>query len=177
MTLRIEEISPANQHELNRVDGTFTIDSVLDVKATGYGDKLCFIPVTPYEKRYPLDTFDIPKYITATDKIVYFAYVDHVLAGQIVLRRNWNRCAYIEDIAVDRSFRRRGIGKSLVDVARDWTAKQGLPAIMLETQNNNPGACRFYHAYGFKIGGYDQYLYVSLNPKTTEIALFWYYFL
>jgi len=177
MAIRIEELSSANQHDLNRVDGTFTIDSVLDVSATGFGDKLYFTPVAPYEKRYPPDTFDIPKYIASPDKAAYFAYVDNILAGQVVLRRNWNRCAYIEDIAVDLSFRRHGVGKALMDVTREWTSSQGLPAIMLETQNNNPNACRFYYAYGFKIGGYDRYLYVGANFKTPEIALFWYYFL
>jgi streptothricin acetyltransferase len=45
---------------------------------------------------------------------------------------------------------------------------------MLETQNNNVGACKLYEACGFTLGGFDRYLYRGEMPDTREIALFWY---
>jgi len=47
---------------------------------------------------------------------------------------------------------------------------------MLETQDTNAPDCRFYHAYGFRIGGYDRYLYAG-TPYAADTAVFWYYFL
>ena len=51
------------------------------------------------------------------------------------------------------------------------------PGIRLETQTNNVTACRFYQRYGFKIGGFDKYLYTALGKEREEIALYWYLFL
>jgi streptothricin acetyltransferase len=175
--LRIEEINEVNQHDLNRIDSTFTIDHVLDVHATGFGDKLFFTPVTPYDKHYPPDVYDIPAYIDSNDRVIYLAYVGNTIAGQIVLKRNWNRLALIEDIEIDRSYFRQSIGTSLMDHAVSWARIHKFPAIMLETQDTNGTACRFYHAYGFKIGGFDRFLYFGTVYNPTETAIFWYYFL
>ncbi|WP_114792945.1 hypothetical protein U0035_03450 [Niabella yanshanensis] len=52
-------------------------------------------------------------------------------------------------------------------------AEIGLSTIRLETQNTNVTACRFYEKYGFKPGGYDQYLYDAIKSQDKkEIALF-----
>ena len=77
---------------------------------------------------------------------------------------------------MDRSFRRRGVSRALIDRAHQWVAGADPPAIILEAQNNNP-PCRFYNAYSFRVGRYDRYLYTSLDMKTMGIAVYWYYFL
>jgi GNAT superfamily N-acetyltransferase len=60
-------------------------------------------------------------------KIAYLAYMDKEIAGQIILRRNWNKYAYIEDIRVHSNFRRKKIGQKLIKAAIDW-AKVGILA-------------------------------------------------
>jgi streptothricin acetyltransferase len=176
LNLRIEEISRANQRDLNRIDETFIVDCVLDIAATGFSDTLHFIPVTPYEKHYPPEIIEVSKYINSDNGVVFFAYVDGILAGQIIIKRNWNQHALIEDIAVDKSFQRMSVGKTLMHRSFEWAKQHGFPALMLETQNINAPACRFYHACGFKIGGWDRFLYYGL-PESSEVALFWYFFL
>ena len=47
---------------------------------------------------------------------------------------------------------------------------------MAETQDNNVPACKFYESYGFKLGGFDKYLYKGIDKTNNEIAIFWYYF-
>jgi len=81
---------------------------------------------------------------------------------------------YLEDITVKTAYRRQGIGRALVNRAIDWTRSRQLPGIMLETQNNNVAACRFYERCGFELGGFDRHLYGALHPDTREIALYWY---
>jgi len=62
-----------------------------------------------------------------------------------------------------------------MDEAVRWTTEIGLSTIRLETQNTNVPACRFYERYGFKLGGYDQYLYDAIEKQEKkEIALFYY---
>ena len=44
---------------------------------------------------------------------------------------------------------------------------------MLETQDNNLIACKFYHNCGFKIGSVDTMLYANFE-NNFEKAVFWY---
>ena len=100
--------------------------------------------------------------------------MDGQIAGQIILRENWNNFAYIEDIAVDIKFRRRGIGEELILWAKGWAQAKGLAGIMLETQNNNRPACKFYKHCGFQLAGFDRYLYKGIDKDSNEVALYWY---
>lgn len=54
----------------------------------------------------------------------------------------------IDELAVALPARRHGVAKALLDVAQFWSRKKNLPGMMLETQNNNLGACRLYERCG-----------------------------
>jgi streptothricin acetyltransferase len=128
---------------------------------------------TPYEKRYPDDELDYSEYIGNPDKIIFMAYVDNKCVGQIRLRRNWNKYCYIGDIAVAREYRGMGLGRELINAAIQWAKKGGMLGLMLETQDINLAACRFYHRCGFVLGAVDTMLYGNC-PNKDEKALFWY---
>jgi ribosomal protein S18 acetylase RimI-like enzyme len=106
--------------------------------------------------------------------MAFLAYVGGQVAGQIMLYRNWNRFAVIGDIEVDSKFRRMGIGQALVERGLQWAKKNNLPGIMVETQDTNVGACRFYESCGFVLKGFDTGLYGASTGYSDEIALFWY---
>jgi ribosomal protein S18 acetylase RimI-like enzyme len=125
-------------------------------------------------KHYEPDNLDYSEYIGSPEKTAFLAYVDGQVVGQLLLRRSWNKFAWIEDIRVDVKFRRRGIGEALLARGETWARQNGFPGIMLETQDSNVGACRFYESYGFVLGGFDTYLYRAANRYREEIALFWY---
>ena len=75
---------------------------------------------------------------------------------------------------MDVKFRRQGIGKQLILQAQRWAQDRSLAGIMLETQDNNVSACKFYESCGFQLRGFDAYLYKGINIHTDEIALYWY---
>jgi ribosomal protein S18 acetylase RimI-like enzyme len=131
-------------------------------------------PVAPYLKRYVPEPYDPDEYIGQPDHAAWLAYVEGELAGQILVRKNWNRFAIVWDIAVNPGVRRQGVGSRLMDHAITWTRERGLPGVMLETQNINVPACRLYERCGFVLGGFDRYLYCGELPGTSEVALFWY---
>jgi ribosomal protein S18 acetylase RimI-like enzyme len=174
MEVVIKELDLTNVQQVNQCDGTFLVDAVLRLSAENGQISYTTAGIPGFYKRYPVDDVDYTTYIDDPDKTIFFAYVDRQLAGQIILRRNWNNYAYIEDIAVDVKFRRLGIGKILMSQAVHWAKSKNLPGVMLETQNNNINACRFYEHLGFQLGGFDRLLYKGLNPNTEEIALYWY---
>lgn len=162
------------------IDNSFTVDSILVLSLTGRQISFTVKEIPAYTKNYAKKHSneeagdDYSGYIDSPDRIVYLACIDNHAAGCIVLRRNWNKYAFIEDIAIDKNYRGYGIGRKLIEQAKQWTKKGGMPGIMLETQNNNVSACKFYESCGFVIGGIDLHLYQGIHEHNDEIALFWY---
>lgn len=174
MELIIKELDETTLQDVSQIDGHFVIDSQLLLYAENNQIYYTVIDLPPRKKRYAQEENDYSTYIGDPTKAIYVAYVDGQIAGQITLRENWNRYAYIDVIAVDVAFRQLGVGRALIDQARKWARQKGLPGIMLETQSNNVGACRFYESCGFKIGGFDNLLYRGLDAATDEVAIFYY---
>lgn len=73
---------------------------------------------------------------------------------------------------MDRERRGRGVGTRLMDCAKAWAQERRLHGLMLETQDDNLLACRFYRKYGMRIGGVDELLYAGFGSR--EKAVFWY---
>jgi streptothricin acetyltransferase len=174
MEISIQELDESNLGDINRCDGIFTVDSRLCLQLKNGQITYSIENVPPYKKRYAVDEVDYSSYLHQAGRNAYLAYVDGNIAGQIIIRENWNKYCYIEDIAVDIQYRQQGIGRSLLTYAIGWARAKNLPGIMLETQDNNVAACRFYERCGFQLGGFDQYLYRALHVDTDEIALYWY---
>jgi ribosomal protein S18 acetylase RimI-like enzyme len=167
MSIEIREIDESNARDLNQCDRTFLVDSILKLRIDNDTLAYSIFPISSYSKNYP------PTQIDSTS-IVFFAYDHGQLAGQIIAHENWNRFAFIDDLTVDRQFRKRGIGRALMARIVDWAKSRQLAGIMIETQNNNVGACKFYERLGFRLAGFDSMLYKAINPDTEEIALYWY---
>jgi streptothricin acetyltransferase len=174
MRITIKGIDARNISDVNKCDGEFVIDTKLVLSVENDEIHYTIMDVPRTKKRYGIDNIDYTTYIDDLDKAIFLGYADGQIAGQIILRKNWNRYAYIEDITVDVNYRRRGIGKELISQAKHWAQERNLAGIMLETQNNNVGACKFYENCGFRLRGFDQYLYKGINNDTDEVALYWY---
>ena len=174
MNITLREIDSDNLHDANQCDTAFTVDSKLVLRAENDIISYSVVEVEPYQKSYVFQKKDYSGYVSNPDKTIYFAYIDGQLAGQIDIAKHWNGYAWIDDFAVDVLFRRRGVGRALMQQVADWAKAKYLPGIMLETQNNNVPACRFYETFGFRLYGFDTQLYTALDPIKDEIALYWY---
>lgn len=131
-------------------------------------------PIQPYRKCYGIDPEEFGSYRGAADSEIFMAFLDDQPVGHIVVSTNWNGYAHIDELAVHAPARRHGVAKALLDVAQFWSRKKRLPGIMLETQNNNLGACRLYERCGYVVGGVDELRYRGIDPQTAEVAIFWY---
>lgn len=60
------------------------------------------------------------------------------------------RIGYIDDLIVTRTAQGRGIGKQLMEAARNWVLSQGIQTIELHVWNANVGACHFYESLGLR---------------------------
>jgi streptothricin acetyltransferase len=170
--------SPDNLHLFNRCDSSFTAAACLSVSAAEGVIHLIQQPVEPYEYHFP-EPPDLTGYRNFDDPhhAVFLAFASGEPAGQILLKENWNRYGYVDDLAVDRRFRRMGIGTRLMDQALDWAHRRSLPGLMLESSTHNAPAAAFYQRFGFVPAGFDRLLYSATLPGTAEMALYWYYLL
>jgi ribosomal-protein-alanine N-acetyltransferase len=57
--------------------------------------------------------------------------------------------SYLQRLAVDPSRQRRGLGRRLVDDARQWASRRGATTMLVNTAVDNTPALRFYEELGF----------------------------
>lgn len=132
-------------------------------------------PVAAERKDYGFDVGELEGYLSSPDSALFTAAADTDVAGHIAVASNWNRFGLVKGIAIDSRHRGQGLAGKLMDAAAGWAKSKELCGLMLETQNNNIAACRFYQRYGFELGGIDRMLYRGLGGSVAdEIALFWY---
>jgi streptothricin acetyltransferase len=174
MKITIREIEENTIESVKQYGSSFEVTSKLILHTENRKISYTIVDVAPYIKQYGLERVDPSTYVANPDRIVFFAYVDDELAGQIRVWKHWNAYAYIDDIAVDAKYRGQGIGRALIERAIEWAKAKGFPGLMLETQNNNVAACKLYERCGFELRGFDTHLYKGLDPATDEIALYWY---
>ncbi|MGG4217904.1 GNAT family N-acetyltransferase [Paenibacillus jamilae] len=180
MDILIRELAAEDEECGTNLDGSFIVDSTLVLQLTGQQigytvEERPFSKKSYDDEQFEEDTVeDYSNYIGNPDQVIYLALVNNQIVGQIVLKKNWNKYAYVEDIKVDKLYRGHGIGKKLIEQAKRWAKDGGMPGIMLETQNNNVRACQFYENCGFVIGGFDSYVYRGLDKESDEVAIYWY---
>ncbi len=88
------------------------------------------------------------------------AYVDLIV-------HPWQRMGWVVNMAVDRDYRRRGIGTALIRRARQWAWEQGLQSLVVEATTKNYPALCLYQKLGFQFCGFSDHYYVN-----RDIALF-----
>jgi ribosomal protein S18 acetylase RimI-like enzyme len=82
-------------------------------------------------------------------------------------RRTGDPYAYLQSLAVDTAYRRRGIGTRLVSEVCRWAAEEGAGRLMADIGARNYPAMRLLQKAGFSFCGYNDRCY----PKD-EVAVF-----
>lgn len=62
-----------------------------------------------------------------------------------------DKVAILEDMVIDKDFRRKGLGKELLQEAIDFAQKRGCLRLTLLTDYDNETAIRFYQSAGFSL--------------------------
>ena len=90
--------------------------------------------------------------------------------------QEWNNSAQLSNLMIDADYRGQGLGRRLWHRAVDFARQSDVRAILIETQNTNVAACRFYARMGCQLSGLHEAYYAGAPGQVSdEIALFWSY--
>lgn len=78
------------------------------------------------------------------------------------------------DIRVSDTYKRIGIGQKLLDMGVLNAKKDGYQQMIIECQNNNVQACKFYQKQGAVLSKIDMYAYYLEPEIRNEIQFIWY---
>ena len=178
----IQPINPDTSALFDSIDNRYQAHETIIVRYGGDGFTLDYtkLPV-PIQRTYPPGSVQTAEeLIRRTDAECFFAWVDGQPAGQAVVTTYWNKLAFLWDIRVDESARGKGVGSALISACVNWAKEQGLKGLLVETQAQNPSACRFYQRNGFALGGVDRLRYAAIQQQSEgsselpDYALFFY---
>jgi len=72
------------------------------------------------------------------------------LAGYVIVARS-AETGYLQRIAVDPAFHRRGMGRALTRAAHTWCRRKGARSIILNTKPENEAALSLYLSEGYRV--------------------------
>jgi ribosomal protein S18 acetylase RimI-like enzyme len=102
--------------------------------------------------------------------VVFVAEDQEQIQGYVALSEQIsNGVGLLNTVVVQPSLRQRGVGRKLVERAKEWGDARRLRQLLLETQTKNVPAVRFFQHCGFTFCGYNDHYY----PKG-DIAIFFY---
>lgn len=130
---------------------------------------------TPYNKEFTSDEETMGIYRDLLrGKFCFGAYDGaQIVAIAMAELHAWNRTFWVWEFHVAESHRGQGIGRTLLEFLCDQAYEAGARVVLVETQNTNVPAMRFYRALGFAIEGLDLTYYDPENLDVgDEIAIF-----
>jgi ribosomal protein S18 acetylase RimI-like enzyme len=102
-------------------------------------------------------------------------HAGRLVALAIAETQEWTHGLRIWEFHVMRAYHRQGIGRALMRRVVDQAAQAGLRIVVLETQNTNVRAIRFYRSIGFHLGALDLALYTNHDMQDGEVCFYMHY--
>ncbi len=96
---------------------------------------------------------EVSERLSKEDNGVFVAEIDEKVVGYVfceVIKEGRGLTLYIDDLCVDPSARRHGVGRRLIDAAKQYAVQKNCSCVMLNVWEFNSDAVSFYEKYGFE---------------------------
>lgn len=187
--MRIRSMTASDVARLSEIDPNFESAVYLDVVKDVDGFNVTWRLIErPFDTPFVCTDYDfdekerqeIARRLKTGDGLWLVAEVEQAGGGRLVgmvdvQREAWREAGFVWNVVIDRAYRGKGLGWELLQRVVKWGRREGLRAIILETQTNNWPACRFYRQFGFQLTGIDDHYYTNSDIANKEVALFWTY--
>ncbi|HEX7689043.1 MAG TPA: GNAT family N-acetyltransferase [Burkholderiaceae bacterium] len=157
---------------LRTLDASHLARSVIEVEASESGFVLREVACgLPFTKTYDAD--GIARDFEHADlRCIAEDASGRMLGVAIACRESWNRSVLVTGLFVVSTHRGLGLGRRLLtDLERQADAGDAR-CLLVETQNTNVAAVRFYRALGFALCGVNVALYDPATVRAGECALY-----
>ena len=175
--IEIKKLKQLRRGDLHIMDGYVATDRY-HVSKTVTADEFCFTLKRqklnePYVKRWSFSKEDFRNYSELVNQgLSLGAYDAGWLVGIAISEEiEWNRSLWIREFGVDESYRRKGVGRQLMEKIAEVAKAEGLRILVCETQNTNVSAIDFYRSVGFEVDGVDLSYYTN-SDVDGEVAVF-----
>lgn len=121
-------------------------------------------PVSYNEKFY--------KEVLEAGELAKLAYYNDVVVGAVCCRIenvDNERRLYIMTLGCLFTYRRLGIGTTMLKHVLDYASKKGIDYIYMHVQSNNTGAIEFYQKFGFEIVDTREDYYKKIEPSSALV--------
>jgi len=162
-----------SEYKVKRIDNGLGGLALEEVSVESYiKDLSIYERATEYEKE-----FDI------TNWRVYMAFDGDIPVGAMTIAGRTEGlnmlcgredACVLWDIRVADAYKRKGIGQKLLDIGVVNAKKDGYQQMIIECQNNNVPACKFYQKQGAVLSKIDMYAYYLEPEIRNEIQFVWY---
>ncbi len=162
-----------SEYKVNRVQNGLGGLILEEVQVEPYiKDLSVYEPATEYEKEFDISNW---RFYMAFDEDIPVGAM--TVAGRTeglnMLYGREDACV-LWDIRVDDAYKRKGIGQKLLDMGILNAKKDGYQQLIIECQNNNVTACKFYQKQGAVLSKIDMYAYYSEPEIRDEVQFVWY---
>ena len=96
---------------------------------------------------------------------------EELVAAIETSHESWSNRLRISELWVNEKYRKQGIGRALVEMAKEQARREHCRAIILETQSCNVNAIDFYLHEGFSLIGMDTCCYKNDDLQRKEVRL------
>ena len=151
------------------IDTSFETETIFDVVTRPRGIELVERRLdAPLVKRYSIDEVFAAwarwetGWVADDDGVRGFATVQH---------EAWNARLILWFLYIDPAWRRRGVGRALVENVEAYGLEVGADHVWIETSNVNVPAVAAYERLGYALCGADTRLYGPYMPGETAIYL------
>ena len=96
---------------------------------------------------------------------------DRLIAAIETCPETWSNRLRVTELWVDAPYRRQGLGRALMAIAREQARLERRRAVILETQSCNAGAIGFYLHEGFTLIGCDTCAYSNRDMERREVRM------
>ncbi len=121
----------------------------------------------PMKVAYPRDMQQLNAGWDACDTMLVADDNRTVVGYAALAKRSAQSAAWVQDLIVDKSVRRQGVGGALLTGVTRWAREEKLAWITIEVQTKNYPAIQFCQKHGFVFCGYNDHFFAN-----QDIAIF-----
>ncbi|MCR5567322.1 MAG: GNAT family N-acetyltransferase [Clostridiales bacterium] len=165
---------PKEKYKGTPVPLTYTNDSYYDLEISPMDENGCTVslvrkPAEVFKRDYSDTLYE--DYWENAEAYGVVSEQGEVLACIEMCPEEWSNRLLVTELWVSEGLRRKGIGKRLMDKAKEIAVSQKRRAVILETQSCNTNAVGFYLHEGFELIGFDTCCYTNDDIGKKEVRL------